>query len=324
LPRLSIGIPAYNAARYLEDTLRSALAQDHPDYEVVVCDNVSTDETRELCARVADPRFRYVRFEAHLEQPGNWNRCLEQTGGEYVVLLHADDLLAPAFLGRAERALDSHPAAGFVHSAVTHIDTAGRPLWQQRLHAHDQVDDGDVFFERLLLEGCLVNPAGVLLRRSAYARAGPFNEDVLWAADWDMWLRLSLLGSVAYIAETLASYREHSASGTAGVVKSARNGRDELAVVESVFRRVPGERPKLLALRPAAVARVAHRTWCWAEEACRQGQGRAARSGVIQALRMYPRMALQVRVWALLLASYIGYGSFQRALAWKRRLSGGV
>lgn len=321
MPKVSIGIPAYDAARYLPAAIQSALAQSFEDFEVFVGDNVSQDETPALCASVTDGRFRYVRFDRHVGQPANWNRCLQQARGDYIVLLHADDLLSPLFVRRAADVLDGNPSVVLVHSAVTHIDAQANALPAQRYLSGDRIETGRHVLERLLMEGCFIKPAGVMVRRAAYRAAGPFDEGVTWGADWDMWLRLCLEGDVAYLGDPLASYREHSASGTARVVASGRNGEDELAVIDKLFRLAAVERGLQL-LHDRAVACAAHRTWCWAEEACRLGYRKAARGGIRAALRMDPRLMLKSRVWGLWLSSFVGYEWFERAKALKRALKG--
>lgn len=318
-PRVSIGIPAYNAARYLDAAVTSALGQSFRDIEVFVCDNKSSDSTKALCARVQDPRFRYLRFEDHVGQPGNWNRCVQESRGEFVVLLHADDLLDPRFVERAVDALDRFPEASLAHAAVRHIGDDGRFLFLQRLHEIDHLTPGPEFFLRLLREGCLVNPAGVMVRRSAYDRVGAFWEGVAWGTDWDMWLRLSLSGSIVSLAEPLASYREHPSSGTAAMVASGKNGRDELRVIDHVLGIAP-RGAESHALRREAINRAAHRTWCWAEEACRAGHPSASRRGTLEAIRMNPRLAFKEHVWGLFLASFLGYGFFERLQRTRRAI----
>jgi len=311
-PKVSIGIPAYNAVQYIEAAINSALSQSVEDIEVFVCDNQSSDATPAVCADIQDRRFRYLRFEGHVGQPGNWNRCVRESRGEFVVLLHADDVLEPGFVGRAVAAMEGAPHASMVHCAVKHIGADGGFLFLQSLGTADHETPGAQFFQRLLLEGCIVNPAGVMVRRRAFKKAGLFFEGVKWGTDWDMWLRLSLEGSVVSIADELALYREHSSSGTAAVVASGRNGRDELLVIDHVLGLVPGPMKLPEGLRAAAIERAAHRTWCWAEEACRAGHPGASRRGVWEALRMNPRLVRKGHVWGLFLASFFGYEFFQR------------
>ena len=323
-PLVSVCIPTYNCARYLGEAIESVLAQSFADYELVVVDNASTDATPELSARYRDPRLRYLRFDTLVGQAANWNRCLDEARGDLVVLLHADDLLRPAYLERAVAALAGHPSAGFVHCSVQHISEDGRLLWRQRLFEADTVLGGDESFRRLLLNGCEVSPAGVMVRRSLYRDAGRFATEVVWAVDWHMWLRLSLLADAAYLAEPLASYREHALSGTSGVLAEARNAPDESWALADVLKRVPEGKAKLRELRRPARQRLAQRTWAWAEECCRQGMTRAARRGLWRAGAMWPPLLLTGRFWGLWLGTLLGYERFARLHAWKKRLSARV
>ena len=100
VPAVSICIPAYNAARFLPLAIDSALAQELEDFELVVVDNASKDNTREVCEAYTDPRFRY-EYEGTPGQAVAWNRCVAAASGKYVILLHADDELEPGFLTRA-------------------------------------------------------------------------------------------------------------------------------------------------------------------------------------------------------------------------------
>lgn len=319
MPKVSVCIPTYNSARYLDAAIESVLTQEFTDYELVICDNASTDETPELCRRYDDQCVRYVRFDQLVGQAANWNRCLTLAEGEYVVLLHADDVLLPAFLRRAADLLDVHEEVGLVHCAVQHIDQSGAPLHLQKLCEEDQVDAGGELLHRLLLEGCVVNPAGVMVRRGVYESVGSFTEEIVWGVDWHMWLRIALGWPVAYLAEPLALYRQHQQSGTSGVMATARNGKDEVWMMKDIFSRIPPERTNLHAMRAQAIRQVAHRTWCFAEEMCRLGYPQAARAGIRRALNIRPGLIFDGKVWSLWVASYCGYEWFARAHAWKLR-----
>ena len=101
MPRVSVCIPTYNTARYLLDAIEGVLRQTFADFELIVVENASTDDTPALCRRIADHRLRSVRFEELVGQAVNWTRCLRLATAEYVVLLHADDRLDPGYLTRA-------------------------------------------------------------------------------------------------------------------------------------------------------------------------------------------------------------------------------
>ncbi|WP_179131515.1 glycosyltransferase family 2 protein [Candidatus Entotheonella palauensis] len=322
LPEVSVCIPTYNAAQYLADAIDSVLAQTFEDFELVVSDNASTDHTPELCQAYHDPRFLYSRSPENTGQSGNWNRCLSLARGTYVILLHADDLLMPEYLQRAVQVLDQHPEVGLVHCATQYIEPDGTPLYVRRIYEADRIDEGDVLFRRLVLEGCVVNPAGVLVRRSLYDEVGDFTMETLWGVDWHMWMRLALRTQVAYFAEPLAQYREHPQSGTSRVMATVQNGPDETWLFRDIFRRIPPARHDLHALKEAARRQSAHRTWCFAEEMCRLGWRSAARAQLRAAARIRPMIMAEGRFWALLAATVLGYGWFEQMHTWKQRLFG--
>jgi glycosyltransferase involved in cell wall biosynthesis len=318
--KVSVCIPTYNSGRFLRETIDSALAQSYADFELVVCDNTSTDETEELCRSIADPRFRYERFEEHVGQAANWNRCLELARGELIILLHGDDLLVPDYLTKAVAVFEQHPEVGLLFCCAQHIDVNGHPLQLQDPFPEDQVAKGDILVRELMLKGCVVNPAGVLVRRSAYEAVGKFTEAIVWGVDWHMWVRLALHAPFAYLAEPLSRYRIHGASGTSGVMATARNVRDERWMFEDLYRQFgnAGSLPDRAAVNRGLV----HRTWCFAEELCRTGFSAPARAQLRNALAVQPSAMFEGKFWTLWIATYLGYDAFSRLHRWKRSVLG--
>src|SRR4051812_43091384 len=99
-PTLSIGIPVYNGARYLRMTLDSLLAQTYRDFEIIISDNASTDDTELICRAYAarDPRVRYHRAPVNLGAPANYRRAFDLSTGDYFKWQNADDIIAPTFV----------------------------------------------------------------------------------------------------------------------------------------------------------------------------------------------------------------------------------
>jgi glycosyltransferase involved in cell wall biosynthesis len=308
---VSVCIPAHNAAGFLAETIESALAQTWGDYDLLVCDNASTDETPAICARYASRGLRYQRFDELVGQAGNWNRCCDLAPGRLVVLLHADDLLEPDHLGRAVALMENHPGVALTHCSIRHISSDGREIGLRRLFSADRVVEGKEFFDRMLVEGCLINPAGVMMRATALRRAGRFSEQIRWGVDWHMWLRLCLQGDIAYIAEPLARYRHHAASGTASVLASGKITSDELWVTRDVvgLRGQAGREAR--ALLEAARRGVAHRMWCHAEQALLEGRRAVASRGLIDAVRTDTRFLAQRRAWGLAVGVALGAGFYR-------------
>ncbi len=130
-PRLSIGLPVYNGQRFLRVTLDSLLAQTYRDFELIICDNCSTDSTEKICREYADrePRIRYFRNEKNIGPAPNYNRCFELARGELFKWTAADDLIAPDFLEKCIVELDRNPDAVAVYSATREIGPDGEPLF---------------------------------------------------------------------------------------------------------------------------------------------------------------------------------------------------
>ncbi len=125
---VSIGMPVYNAERYLREALDSLTGQDYRSIEVIVSDNASTDATPRICEEYAarDPRIRYQRAERNLGAVWNFNRVFELARGEYFMWAAFDDLREPSYVRRCVEALESHPNAVLCCTNIRIIDEAGR------------------------------------------------------------------------------------------------------------------------------------------------------------------------------------------------------
>jgi glycosyltransferase involved in cell wall biosynthesis len=318
-PRVSVCIPVHNSARYVGETIRSVLAQDFHDFELVVCDNASTDGTREVGESFRDARVRVAHDHRLVGQSANWNRCLREARGEFIIVLHGDDLLRPTYLSHAVAFLEREASAALVFCAVDFIDETSRTVGTQKRYDRDTLVPQSEAYRRLILEGCIVNPAGVLMRRSAREAVGEFTEEILWGVDWHMWCRFALHGPLGYLATPLAAYRLHGQSATSGVMATGRNGRDERWMLEDVLRRAPAAAGSNALPGPVFRA-AAHRAWCFAEEACQRGDGKAARAQLRVALSFHRWIALQYRFPALFIASFLGYRWFERARGFRTAL----
>ncbi len=110
-PKVSVGVPVYNGEKYVRQALDSLLAQDFDDFEIVICDNASTDGTAEICQSYAakDPRIRYFRNESNIGASPNYSRTFELARGQYFKWCAHDDRCHPNFLSRCVAVLDAAP-----------------------------------------------------------------------------------------------------------------------------------------------------------------------------------------------------------------------
>jgi len=170
-PTVSVVIPAYNAERYIGETLESVLAQTYRDFEVVVVDDGSTDGTREIVRGYGEP----VRL---VEQPNSGpaaarNRGVREARGEFIAFIDADDLWLPEKLALQVPLFDDEEV-GLVSCRVQLVDGSGRP---HPTYEREKVSGWA--FEKLL-EGNFIGTSTVVARREALEGAGLFPEDLVW------------------------------------------------------------------------------------------------------------------------------------------------
>lgn len=127
-PKLSIGLPVYNGEKYLQHALDSILSQTFVDYELIICDNASTDETARICQEYAsrDDRIRYHRNQENIGAAGNFNLAFGLSRAPYFKWAAADDTIAPDFLEKCIQVLDEHPDIVLSYTKVDRINAAGQ------------------------------------------------------------------------------------------------------------------------------------------------------------------------------------------------------
>ena len=185
---VSIVIPTYNRAHMLGSAIQSVLDQTYDDWELIVVDDGSTDDTRELVSRYDDERIQYI-YQDNKKLPGARNTGIRAGTGEFVAFLDSDDLFLPGKLDIQRAALIQDTDIGLVASGWTEIDLQHRPL---RTHRPWQMKRGLALEEWLY--GCPFIVPSVLIRRDWLARVGLFDERQHYVEDWDLWLRLAYAG----------------------------------------------------------------------------------------------------------------------------------
>ncbi len=216
-PKVSVCIDSFNYGRFLPEAIDSVLKQSFQDFEIIIADDCSTDDSLEIAQRYArkDPRIIVEAAPANRGMVKNRNACLARAGGEYVKWLHADDfLLSKETLGKMAKILDTNPAVSLVASARQIVDEKSQPIatWsgfdQARPIAGTSVINRCLFEQRNLLGG----PSAVMFRRSLAGRG--FDESFFVMADLEMWFHLLEQGCLAYIVDPLCAMRRHTQQQT--------------------------------------------------------------------------------------------------------------
>lgn len=204
---VSVIIPNYNHAHFLGEAIQSVLGQSYHDFEIIVVDDGSTDNTREVVAKFGS-QVRYI-WQENQGLSAARNTGIRAARGEIIGLLDADDLYEPDFLSTLVPLLYNDPEADAVYCASQFVDETNRALPQQTRMA--------VTPERLydkLLHGGFFPPLCLVAYKYCYERAGLFDSSFQGCADWDMWLRMSRRFRIIGTDQLLARYRvvSHSMS----------------------------------------------------------------------------------------------------------------
>jgi glycosyltransferase involved in cell wall biosynthesis len=244
MPQVSVIIPAYNSAETIVRTLESVLHQTHKDFEIVVIDDGSTDDTAARVQAVGDARIRLLSYP-NGGLPTARNRGIAAASGEYLGFLDADDLWGRTKLESHVALLQNRAGVGVVYSWTCTIDDEDRILGQQ----HSVSWEGDVY--RHLLQAFFVgNASNAIIRRDVVDSVGPFDTNLDCGEDWEFLLRTTSRCRWAVVPEYLVFYRwrEGSISSDAGLMRAGL-----LKLVDRMFESAP---PELQSLKPRSLANV--------------------------------------------------------------------
>jgi glycosyltransferase involved in cell wall biosynthesis len=209
-PKVSIGLPVRNGEDYLSSALDSLLNQTFQDFELIISDNGSTDQTCEICKQYAarDKRIRYYRSDENHGAAWNFNRVFELSHGEYFKWAAHDDLLAPTFLEGCVKVLDSDPSIVIAHTYSNIIDDTGDLVETYPVHLNTASLHPIHRFRDLLIEWHLCLEIFGLIRRSALQETPLIGNYA--HGDGILLERLALLGRFYEIPEILFFSRKHS------------------------------------------------------------------------------------------------------------------
>lgn len=193
----SVIIPTYNRSKQLSSALDSVLAQTCTDYEILVIDDGSTDDTEQVLRAYQD-RLTYLR-QSNAGISVARNTGIAQAKGAYIAFLDDDDLWYPRKLEVMAQAIAAHPDGGLFHSRVDYVDGKGNWLWTTNPPQGNDYQN--------LLQGNYIAMLSAVVKKSCLERAGVFDPDLKMCVDWDLFLRVAKDFPVVYVPETLAEYR---------------------------------------------------------------------------------------------------------------------
>ena len=265
-PTVSFVVPCYRLAHLLAECIESILSQSYTDFEVLVMDDCSPDDTTAVVEGFAKERIRHIRNERNLGHLANYNKGISLSRGKYVWLISADDRLRrPYVLERYVRFLESHPNVGFVccpgiglqNGVETQLVDCGY------FGPQDRIFGGREFISASLRNGYSLLAPSVMARKRCYDEISFFPLDMPHQGDMCLWFRWALECDVAYFAEPMVNYRFHELNIMKDLLRRSDTVfRDEVAVLwrsklrceEKGYRALARECENVLAAKYARVA----------------------------------------------------------------------
>jgi len=203
-PKVSVLLPAWNAARSLPSAIESILTQTLANFELLIIDDGSSDDTPLILRDYRDARIRVLSNEKNLGLTKSLNSGIAEARGEYIARMNAEDISSPQRLARLSEVLDANPQIALITSSASRIDDLGA-----RVGVRTTPTDAETIRRLLRLENCIVHGA-VMLRSDVLRSLNGYDESMERAQDYDLWLRLSEQHELMALPETLYASRERN------------------------------------------------------------------------------------------------------------------
>jgi len=276
MPNVSVGLPCYNGSRWLAESIESVLHQTYPDFELVIVDDGSTDNSKKIIERyLEDVRVRYL-YQENKGFSGATNRCIADSRGDYIAFMGQDDLWLPDKLERQVHKIEKGKYS-LIHSDVYDIDSEGRIIGRRNLKV-PKTQDREAILARLLLSNFIAHPT-VLVKRQCFDKVGLFDERMVIASDHDMWLRIAGEFDIGYISAPLIKKRLHEAQ--VSVKKPVECIKDEFLITEKAITKYPF-------LKRYESKKKARLYYFWGVILLRQHNLSEARNKAFKAIKEYP------------------------------------
>jgi glycosyltransferase involved in cell wall biosynthesis len=310
MPKVTVIIPAYNAMKYLPETLESVQKQTLTDFEALIINDGSSDGIVEWATQITDPRVRLISQENQGTAAAR-NHGIVESKGEYIAFLDADDIWEPTKLEKQAQCLDNNPLVGLVDTWTAFIDENSKPTGL--VMRNDT--EGDVY--KKVVESCdspVCCGSSPMIRRSCFDTLGLFDRDS-YIEDVDMWIRIATRYHYGVVKEPLVKYRMHPNNKSKDCQSMLRGFRQ---LIEKTYRSLPTD---ILYLRPRSYGRL-YVFLAW--RAIDTKEYKQAFHYTRQAVAMYPELLL--RLWfyrlnvAIAVMALLGPDGYERIRSFNRTL----
>lgn len=279
MPIISVIIPAYNAEKTILETIYSVQKQTFSDFELIIINDGSTDNTLEILNTIQDSRIKIFSYENGGLSVAR-NRGISRATGEFIAFLDADDLWTSDKLELQLASLQKHPEAGVAYSWTHFMDEQG-----ESFHADEPLFFEGNVYPQLLVHNFLASGSNPLITKQAIESVGEFNPSVSGAADWDYWLRLAARWPFVVVPKPQIFYRQSSSSMSSKV--EFMEG-CQIQVIEQAFLSAPME---LQALKKHSLAYIyQYSVQLYLTRIPSMERAKQAAQKLIQAIWLYPKI----------------------------------
>jgi glycosyltransferase involved in cell wall biosynthesis len=291
-------IPTYNSADLLGATLESVLRQD-PGEDVmqieVVDDASERDDPSDVVRRLGGGRVGYYRQPHNVGASANFTTCVRRSVGQWVHILHSDDLVQPGFYDRYRSRIESCPDVVMVGAPTTDIDADARLMGVTNPPV--AIEGGYLLdAARTIATQHPLRCPSVVVARATYEETGAFHPDLVHANDWEMWTRVASRGPVGWVDEPLGVYRFHDRSDTKRLQRATAYIHDCLHATDVIATHF--EPPTRGQVHRAALRKMSEYVLGVSEEKLAQGELRLAAANAMWALRIGRDRQVRVRAMA--------------------------
>ncbi len=299
MPKVSVVIPTYNRPEFLASAIASVLNQTFQDFEIIVVDDASTDETPEVVDSFKDSKIKYIRHEINKGGSAARNTGIKASSSEYIAFLDDDDEWLPEKLKKQVEILDNCPQkVGGVYTGFLKIDKASEKIIGQSI----PLGKGS-FIDDLIKDNRIGTTSTHLLRRECFQKVGLFDENLPSSQDFDMWVRLSREFHFEFIKEPLVKYSFHEKRISTDVEKKIKG-------IEIILERYG----QLLATNRRSCSQS---YLSLGVLYCYNGNTKKGRESLLKAIKLYP---FEIRHYFNLVLSLLGAGAFKKLKRTKEKI----
>jgi glycosyltransferase involved in cell wall biosynthesis len=240
MPAITVVLSVHNGVPYLSECVNSVLQQDFPDFELIIGDDGSTDESREVVTRFADPRIRHISYRRQKGLFPTLNRLLDTVRSPIVQFLCHDDILEPHCLSAVTGFFAEHASVGWAFCKYTLVDAAGHSMRRGVLHDMPDVLDGRLCTQLFLYYGCISgNLSSVSARTEHLRRHAGFDDSFSVSGDYDTWTRLCADAPAGVIHDHLVRVRSHAGQMTRAADSDAKSVGEERRILRRLVDAMP-------------------------------------------------------------------------------------